>query len=76
MMIKEQNMSKVAMNPHSSSYREAQKVVAELSSECPLDHTPNAETITAIEEGRAMLDGNLPHRHFKSFEEFWKDLNS
>jgi hypothetical protein len=76
MMLKEQNMSKVAINPRSSSYREAQKVVTELSGECPLDHAPNAETITAIEEGRAMLAGKLPHRHFKSFEEFWKDLNS
>jgi hypothetical protein len=46
-----------------------------LETACPLDHTPNAETIAAIEEGRAMLAGKLPGHNFKSFEEFWSSLN-
>jgi hypothetical protein len=45
-----------------------------LETECPLDHTPNAETLAAIEEGRAMLAGKLPGHNFKSFEEFWASL--
>ncbi|GHT49089.1 hypothetical protein FACS1894102_3260 [Spirochaetia bacterium] len=43
--------------------------------ECPLDHTPNAETIAAIKEGKAMLRGEIPCKRFNSFNEFWDDLN-
>jgi hypothetical protein len=28
--------------------------------ECPLDHTPNAETIAAMREGDAILRGEIP----------------
>jgi hypothetical protein len=28
--------------------------------ECPLDHTPNAETIAAMQEGDAILRGEIP----------------
>jgi hypothetical protein len=28
--------------------------------ECPLDHTPNAETIAAMQEGDAILKGEIP----------------
>jgi hypothetical protein len=42
-------------------------------SECPLDHTPNALTIAAIEEGRAMREGKLPCRHL-SLDELMDDL--
>ena len=48
---------------------------------CPIcaahDYTPNAETIAAIEECRAMKRGEIPStlRRFHSFEEMWEDLN-
>ena len=46
---------------------------------CPIcaahDYMPNAETIAAIEEGRAMLRGEIPAKWFDSFEEMWEDLN-
>ena len=47
---------------------------------CPIcaahDYMPNAETIAAIEESRAMKRGEIPStlRRFNSFEEMWEDL--
>ena len=47
--------------------------------ECPLcakyGHEPNEETIAAIEEGRAMMRGEIPANRFHSFEEMWEDLH-
>ena len=47
--------------------------------ECPIcaakNYTPNAETIAAIEEGRAMRRGEIPAKRYKSVDEFWKDLD-
>ena len=47
--------------------------------ECPIcaakNYMPNAETIAAIEEGRAILRGEIPAKWFDSFEEMWEDLN-
>jgi hypothetical protein len=46
--------------------------------ECPIcaahNYMPNAETIAAIEEGRAMMRGEIPAKVFDSFEEMWEDL--
>jgi hypothetical protein len=44
--------------------------------DCPLDHTPNAETLAAMQEVQDMIDGKIPHKTFSSFDEFWADLNS
>jgi hypothetical protein len=45
---------------------------------CPIcaahNYMPNAETIAAIEEGRAMMRGEIPAKVFDSFEEMWEDL--
>jgi hypothetical protein len=47
---------------------------------CPIcaarNYMPNAETIAAIEECRAMKRGEIPStlRRFHSFEEMWEDL--
>ena len=35
---------------------------------------PNAETIAAIEEGRAMMRGEIPANRFNSFDEMWENL--
>ena len=48
---------------------------------CPIcaahNYMPNAETIAAIEESRAMMRGEIPStlRRFHSFEAMWEDLN-
>jgi hypothetical protein len=48
--------------------------------ECPLcakyNHEPNEETIAAIEEGRAMMRGEIPSPTFHSLEELLADLRS
>jgi len=47
--------------------------------ECPLcakSHTPNAETATAISEGRAMMRGEIPSKLYNSLEEMLVDLDS
>ncbi|WP_461246267.1 hypothetical protein [Treponema sp. R6D11] len=48
--------------------------------ECPIcaahDYMPNAETIAAIEEGRAMMRGEIPSKLYNSLEEMLKDLDS
>ncbi|MDR1419031.1 MAG: hypothetical protein LBI86_01530 [Treponema sp.] len=48
--------------------------------ECPLcaakDYTPNAETIAAIEEGRAMRRGEIPANRFHSLEEMLESLQN
>jgi hypothetical protein len=36
----------------------------------------NAETVAAIEEGRAMMRGEIPSRLYHSFEELWADLEA
>jgi hypothetical protein len=43
--------------------------------ECPLDHTPNAETIAAIQEGRDMLSGETPCK-WMNLDELMQDLYS
>jgi hypothetical protein len=48
----------------------------EMGIACPLDHTPNAETAAAIEEGRAILRGEIPSKKYTSLEDFFKDLYS
>ena len=35
----------------------------------------NAETVAAIEEGRAMMRGDIPAKWFNSLEEMLEDLN-
>ena len=35
---------------------------------------PNAETIAAIQEGRAMMRGEIPAKRFRSLDEMWEDL--
>jgi len=37
---------------------------------------PNAETIAAIEEGRAMMRGEIPTKWYNSLEEMLVDLDS
>ena len=34
----------------------------------------NAETVAAIEEGRAMMRGEIPAKRFHSLDEMWVDL--
>ena len=34
----------------------------------------NAETVAAIEEGRAMMRGEIPAKRFSSLDEMWEDL--
>jgi hypothetical protein len=44
--------------------------------ECTIcaNSTPNAETIAAIQEGRAMMGGEIPAKRFSSLDEMWEDL--
>jgi hypothetical protein len=35
---------------------------------------PNAETIAAIEESRAMMRGEIPSKLYDSTDEMWEDL--
>ena len=48
--------------------------------ECPIcaahDYMPNAETIAAIKEGRAMMRGEIPSKLYNSLEEMLVDLDS
>ena len=48
--------------------------------ECPIcaahNYMPNAETIAAIEEGRAMMRGEIPSKLYNSLEEMLVDLDS
>jgi len=52
----------------------------EFVGECPVcaahDYMPNAETIAAIEEGRAMMRGEIPSKLYNSLEEMLVDLDS
>ena len=48
--------------------------------ECPIcaarNYIPNAETIAAIEEGRAMMRGEISSKLYNSLEEMLVDLDS
>jgi hypothetical protein len=52
------------------------KEKAARKSECPIciNSIPNAETIAAIQEGRAMMRGEIPAKRFSSLDEMWEDL--
>jgi hypothetical protein len=52
------------------------KEKATKQSDCPIcaNNTPNAETIAAIQEGRAMMRGEIPAKRFSSLDEMWEDL--
>ena len=54
------------------------KAKAAKQSECPIcaNSTPNAETIAAIEEGRAMMRGEIPTKWYNSLEEMLVDLDA
>jgi hypothetical protein len=44
--------------------------------ECPLDHTPNAETIAAMQEVQDMIDGKIPRTVYHSLDEMLEALHS
>jgi hypothetical protein len=44
--------------------------------DCPLDHTPNAVTIAAMQEGDAMLRGEIPANRYHSLNEMLDALRS
>ncbi|GHV93368.1 hypothetical protein AGMMS50268_38710 [Spirochaetia bacterium] len=46
-----------------------------MDGECPLDHTPNAETIAAMEEGDAMERGEIPVTWYNSLDDMWEALH-
>ncbi|GHV77693.1 hypothetical protein AGMMS49942_25140 [Spirochaetia bacterium] len=46
-----------------------------MDGECPLDHTPNAETAAAIREGRAMMRGEIPTTWYNSLDDMWEALH-
>jgi hypothetical protein len=45
-----------------------------IDGECPLDHTPNAVTIAAMEEGDAMMRGEIPANSYHTLEEMLEAL--
>ena len=45
-------------------------------SRCARYHEPNETTIATIEEGRAMMRGEIPSRLYHSFEEMLADLDT
>jgi hypothetical protein len=47
-----------------------------IDGECPLDHTPNAVTIAAMEEGDAMLRWEIPADWYHSPDDIKKALHS
>ena len=52
----------------------------DFTGECPIcaahDYMPNAETVAAIKEGRAMMRGEIPSKLYNSLEEMLVDLDS
>ena len=54
------------------------KAKAAKQSECPIctNSTPNAQTIAAIQEGRAMMRDEIPAKWYNSLEEMLVDLDA
>ena len=54
------------------------KAKAARQSECPIcaNSIPNAQTIAAIQEGRAMMRGEIPAKWYNSLEEMLVDLDA
>jgi hypothetical protein len=55
--------------------RRRQPVFGDADWKCPLDHTPNAETIAAFNEGDAIRAGGN-YKRYTTVEEFLSDLHS
>jgi hypothetical protein len=43
---------------------------------CPMDHTPNAETVAAMQEVQDMIDGKIPRTVYHSLDEMLEALHS
>jgi hypothetical protein len=43
---------------------------------CPMDHTPNAETIAAMQEVQDMIDGKIPRTVYHSLDDMLEALHS
>jgi hypothetical protein len=43
--------------------------------DCPLDHTPNAVTIAAMQEVQDMIDGKAAQKSYHSLDEMLEALN-
>jgi len=66
------------------SFTPVMNAPANVMKECPLcekyrdpetgELRYNAETVAAIEEGRAILRGEIPAKRFNSLAEMWEDL--
>ena len=54
------------------------KAKAARQNECPIcaNSTPNSETIAAIQEGRAMMRGEIPAKWYNSLDEMLVDLDT
>jgi hypothetical protein len=46
----------------------------ETGDECPMDHSPNAETIAAMREARDILSGKIQAKRYSSLAEFDAEL--
>jgi hypothetical protein len=43
---------------------------------CPMDHTPNAETIAAMQEARDILSGKIQTKRYSSLAEFNAEITT
>jgi hypothetical protein len=64
----------VAKNPKITNYGRGRAVSVRPHEKCTLDHTPNAETMAAIQESDDMLSGKIPCKWFDSPEALWNAL--
>jgi hypothetical protein len=60
--------------PETSAPRLLTQAEFEAGLPCTMDHTPNSETIAAIQEVQDIIDGNIPSKSM-TVEEFLKDLH-
>jgi hypothetical protein len=56
--------------------KQSKEIVPGIDGACPLSHMPNAITIAAMQEGDAMLKGEIPANRYHSLDEMLEALHS
>jgi hypothetical protein len=73
--IADKKTRKAAPSPKPSKPRLLTQAEFNAGLPCPMDHTPNAVTIAAMQEVQDMIDGKIPSKSM-TVEEFLKELHS
>jgi hypothetical protein len=73
--IADKKTGKAASSPKAAKPRLLTQAEFEAGLPCPMDHSPNAETIAAMQEVQDMIDGKAPRTVYHSLDDMLEALH-